>query len=66
MKLSPPRVVSTTASTSQHDNAKRTHVAHVYYRMRGSIIAGRLYTIEQRYLDALVAKSLSFERQRHV
>lgn len=45
MKLSPPRVVSTTASTSQHDNAKRTHVAHVYYRMRGSIIAGRPYKL---------------------
>ena len=48
MKLSPPRVVSTTASTAQHNNAKRTHVAHVYYRMRGSIIIGRSYTVKRR------------------
>lgn len=47
MKLSSPRVVYTTASTAQHDNAKRTMVATVQYKMRGSIIIGRLYTIKR-------------------
>ena len=48
MKLSPPRVVSTTASPADNSNAKRTMVAAVQYKMRGSIIAGRLYTVKRR------------------
>lgn len=47
MKLTPVKVVSTTTSPSQHSNAKRTMVASVQYKMRGSIIIGRLYTIRR-------------------
>ena len=66
MKLTPPRLVVAVAAPEMNSNAKRSMQATVQYKMRGSIIIGRLYTIEQRYLDALVAQSLSFERQRHV
>jgi len=45
MKLTPPRVVSTVASTAQHDNAKRTVATTVQYKMRGSIIVGQLYKL---------------------
>ena len=66
MKLSPPRLVVAVAAPEMNSNAKRSMQATVQYKMRGSIIIGRLYTIEQRSLARWMAKSLSFERQRHV
>lgn len=49
MKLTPAVVVSTTTSPSDHSNAKRTSACTVRYKMRGSIIKGRLYTIKPGY-----------------
>lgn len=65
MKLSPPRVVHTTASAAQHDNAKRTMVASVQYKMRGSIIIGRHYVLD---VAAWMAHCLNVagEKQSHV
>lgn len=47
MKLSPPRLVVAVAAPEMNSNAKRSMQATVQYKMRGSIIIGRAYTIKR-------------------
>ena len=47
MKLTPPRLVVAVAAPEMKSNAKRSMQATVQYKMRGSIIIGRSYTVKR-------------------